>query len=50
MTELGSVQPFKPYVCVDYGVKLSKFGAVRCKECNMRKVGKLKKRRRRKRK
>jgi ribosomal protein L40E len=50
MTELVSVRPFKAHVCVDCGAKLSKFGAVRCKECNMRKVGKLKKRRRRKRK
>lgn len=52
MTEqsLVSVQFFKPHVCVDCGAKLSKFGAVRCKECHMRKVGKFKKRKKRKRK
>jgi ribosomal protein L40E len=49
-TELVSVQPFKPHVCVDCGAKLSKFGAVRCKECNMRKVGKPNRRKRRKQK
>lgn len=44
MTELVSVQPFKAHVCVDCGAKLSKFGAIRCKECNMRKIGKRRKR------
>ena len=52
MTEqsLVSVQPFKAHVCVNCGAKLSKFGAVRCKECNMRKVGKLNTRKKRRRK
>jgi ribosomal protein L40E len=42
MTEqsLISVQPFKTHVCVDCGAKLSKFGAVRCKQCHMKRVGK----------
>jgi len=49
MTEqsLVSIQSFKSHICVDCGARLSKFGAVRCKPCHKRKVGKLKKRRRR---
>jgi hypothetical protein len=42
MTELVSVQCFKPNRCVDCVEHLKTFGAVRCKECNMRRVGKRK--------
>jgi len=45
MSEVFSVQRFEPNRCFDCGEHLKTFGAVRCKECNMRRVGKRKRRR-----
>lgn len=35
-----SVSSFQSHKCVDCGCHLKTFGAVRCKKCNMRRVGK----------
>jgi DNA-directed RNA polymerase subunit RPC12/RpoP len=40
MPQPFTVSGFEIHKCVDCGKHLSKFGAVRCPECNMRRVGK----------
>jgi hypothetical protein len=42
-----SISSFRNRVCVDCGDHLKTHGAVRCKSCNMRKVGRERQRQRR---